>query len=200
MMRGLLLLLVAFYGATAAGTELGRLFFTPAQRATLDSARKQNVHTEIGNDNPAEATPQPQSITINGLIRRSDGKTTVWVNDRAVTEQQPNGVNVVPYKNDNRVKLTAPDSGHSVDLKVGQTLELNSGTVQEGSSRPVASQNENNAPADGTNGSSTAQKTAPPAPSAPTKLNSTPQNNLLPAAEQDEPNGGQPSDNYPVSK
>jgi hypothetical protein len=165
MMRGLLFLLLAAVYGTAAGAELGRLFFTPAQRATLDSARKQNVRTEIGNDNPEEATPLPQNITINGMIRRSDGKTTVWVNNRAVTEQQPNGVNVVPYKNDNRVKLTAPDSGHSVDLRVGQTLELNSGTIQEGSSHPATSPNENNTPANGTNSTSTNQKA--PSPAAP---------------------------------
>jgi len=201
MKRGLLLLLLAAgYGTAAAGAELGRLFFTPAQRAALDSARKQNVRTELGNDNPQETAPLPQNITINGLIRRSDGKTTVWVNNRAVTEQQPNGVNVVPYKNDNRVKLTTPDSGHSVDLKVGQTLELNSGTVQEGSAPSTAASGQNTAPVSGTNSPQAAQQAAPPAPPGPKESNRAPQSKSSAAAEQDEPNNGQPGDNNSVSK
>jgi len=136
MMRRLALLLLALYGATAVGAELGRLFFTPAQRATLDNARKQNVRTEIGNDNPdAASSALPQNIIVNGLVRRSDGKNTVWVNNRPITERQSSGVDVVTDRNANRVKLTVPDSGHSVDLKVGQTLDLDSGAVEEGYSR-----------------------------------------------------------------
>jgi len=200
MTRGiLLLLLMAVYGA-AAGAELGRLFFTPAQRATLDSARKQNVRTEIANDNVAATAPLPQNITINGLIRRSDGKITVWVNSRAVTEQQPNGVNVVPYKNGNRVKLTAPDSGHSVDLKVGQTLELNSGTVQEGSAHSATLPDQSSAQVSGTNSPPAAPQATPPAPPGPKESNRAPQSKSSAAAEQDEPNNGQSNDNNPIAK
>jgi hypothetical protein len=156
MIRGILLLLVTIFCTAAAGAEMGRLFFTPTQRATLDSARKQNVRTEIDNGTPEDVAPPPQNITINGLVRRSDGKTTVWVNNQMVTEQRPNGVNVVPYKNGNRVKLSTPDSGHSVDLRVGQTLEINSGTIQEGSSLPTA-QDKSNTPTNGANSTSTNQ-------------------------------------------
>jgi len=156
MIRGFLLLLVTMFCTAAAGAEMGRLFFTPTQRATLDSARKQNVRTEIDNGTPDEIAPLPQNITINGLVRRSDGKTTVWVNNQVVTDQQPNGVNVIPYKNGNRVKLSTPDSGHSVELRVGQTLEINSGTIQEGSSRPSA-QDRSTTPANGANSTSTNQ-------------------------------------------
>ncbi len=130
------ILLMASAG-TAASAELGRLFFTPAQRATLDSARKQNIRVNVGNEEEqAQAAPVPQSMSVNGVVRRSDGKNTVWLNNRAVTNQQPTGVNVSTNKRNNRVKLTVPESGRSVDLKVGQTIEIVSGTISESYLRP----------------------------------------------------------------
>ncbi|HUO43845.1 MAG TPA: hypothetical protein VMT94_02900 [Burkholderiales bacterium] len=192
MMRGLVYLLLAAYGVTAAGADLGRLFFTPTQRAALDGARKQNVQTEIGNDNPQEAAPLPQNISINGVVRRSDGKTTVWVNNRAITERQSNSVNIVPYKNSNRVKLTTPDSGHSIDLKVGQTVELTTGAIAEGTSHPVPATTQNGSvTAAGANGPSAVQQAAPSGASGPTRPETATRNRPVPATDPDEPNSGQ---------
>jgi hypothetical protein len=131
----MLCLLVCAAGAPAA--ELGRLFFTPAQRAALDGARKQNIRAEVGNDSEQPAAPVPQHVSVSGLVQRSDGKSTVWVNSRALTEQQQagGGFIVTPDRKEQRVKLTVPESGRSVDLKVGQTVEVLSGTVAEGYSR-----------------------------------------------------------------
>src|SRR5471030_1184404 len=128
-------------GATCAA-ELGRMFFTPAQRATLDNARKQNIRTEIGSDNEQSATPLPQNISVNGVIRRSDGKNTIWLNNRVVSEPQKSGVNATLGRNDNRVRLSVPESGRNVDLKVGQTVEIVSGTVGESYLRKPASKPE----------------------------------------------------------
>ena len=127
--------IVLMLGAgTVAGADLGRMFFTPAQRATLDNARKQNIRIELGSDNE-QAVPVPQNVSVNGVVRRSDGKSTVWLNNRAVTEPHAGGINVSPGKNDSRVRLTVPESGRSVDLKVGQTVEIVSGTIEEGYTR-----------------------------------------------------------------
>jgi hypothetical protein len=127
----LLALLTTAHAATAA--ELGRMFFTPAQRATLDNARKQNIRAEIGNDSEQQpsAAPVPQSVSVNGVIRRSDGKNTIWLNNRIVNEKQPGGINAAIGKADNRVRVNVPDSGRSLDLKVGQTVEIVSGTIEE---------------------------------------------------------------------
>ena len=121
-----------FYAGATMSADFGRMFFTPEQRAILDDARKKNLRIEIGTENvqPA-ASPAPQNLSVNGIVRRSDGKSTVWLNNRAVTEPRAGDINVVTGKNDNRVKLTDPASGHSVDLKVGQSVEIVSGTVQE---------------------------------------------------------------------
>ena len=120
-----------FYAGIAISADFGRMFFTPEQRATLDDARKKNLRIEIGTENVQPAAPVPQNLSVNGIVRRSDGKSTVWLNNRAVTEPRAGDVNVATGKNDNRVKLTDPASGRSVDLKVGQTVEIVSGTVQE---------------------------------------------------------------------
>ena len=68
--------------AGAQAQELGRLFFTPDQRAALDARRKARVP-----DKPA-ATPVTESpVThVDGAVRRRGGKSTVWVNGDVTTE------------------------------------------------------------------------------------------------------------------
>lgn len=137
--RLLVIILLAQAGAAAAA-DLGRLFFTPAQRVTLDNARKQNIRIEIGNDGsePQQqqaAAPVPQNMSVNGLVRRSDGKSTVWVNDRPVGDTGAGGIKVVPGKTGDRVKITVPDGSRTVDLRVGQTAEILSGRIEEGYAR-----------------------------------------------------------------
>ena len=129
----------------AAGAELGRLFFTPAQRAALDVARKQNIRLEMGNEeterqqNGANAAPLPQTVRLNGMIRRSDGNNTVWLNNKPMTSQNAAGMSFSTNRNDTKVKLQLPDGGRSLDLKVGQTAEINSGSVEESYNRRSAS-------------------------------------------------------------
>lgn len=130
----LAMLLLAGAGAASAA-ELGRLFFTPEQRAALDNARRQNIRVDIGNEDaerpPAAAAPLPQSVRVNGLIQRSDGKNTVWLNNKPITGQSSGGLNITTRRGDTRVNLSQPDGGRSMDLKVGQTAEMVSGTVEE---------------------------------------------------------------------
>ena len=119
----------------AAGADLGRLFFTPEQRATLDIMREKNVGKEQTAVDQEPAPPLPQNVTLDGVVRRSDGKNTVWLNSRAVSEKQTAGINISTGKTDNRVKLTVPESGRTIDLKVGQTAEIVSGTIAESYAR-----------------------------------------------------------------
>jgi len=154
-----------------AAADLGRMFFTPAQRDTLDNARKQNIRVEIGSDNEQAAAPAPvpRNVSVNGVVRRSDGKSTVWLNNRAVSEPRAAGINVAPGKTDNRVKLSVPESGRSVDLKVGQTVEIVSGAIQEGYARRATSEPEAKAVSGGENTPTNVPKVTPPAASRPLK-------------------------------
>ena len=149
--RALPLICMLSIANAAAAAELGRMFFTPAQRATLDNARKQNIRAEIGNENEQQpsAAPVPQSVSVNGVIRRSDGKNTIWLNNRVVNEQQPGGLNAAIGKGDNRVRLNVPESGRNLDLKVGQTVEIVSGTIEESYLRRPAAKPEVKPPSEG---------------------------------------------------
>jgi hypothetical protein len=114
---------------------LGRLFFTPAQRASLDVARSQRARatlaTEETEETVATAAPVPQTITYDGMVRRSDGKTTVWINSRPVVDKGPSPAVVGQVRPDGSVTLQVPQSGRSVVLKPGQSIELLSGAVEE---------------------------------------------------------------------
>lgn len=154
-LRAAAILALTFIAGAAGAAELGRMFYTPAQRATLDNARKQNIRVEIGNDNSEQqqpsAAPVPQNVSVNGVIRRSDGKNTIWLNNHAISEQQAGGINAAVGKGDNRVHLRVPESGRSVDLKVGQTVEIVSGTIEENYLRRPAAKSDSKGPASGEN-------------------------------------------------
>jgi hypothetical protein len=124
--------------APAAEQErLGRMFFTPAQRTSLDFARTQRARTTVGTESDQEAAAAGQTITYRGLIQRSDGRTTVWLNNQAVHDDNPAGAGAVVsrVRPDGSITLQAPQSARSVNLKPGQTVELQSGTIEEGYSR-----------------------------------------------------------------
>jgi len=67
--------------ALAEDVPLGRLFFTPEQRMTLDR-RRQYQQAE------RQVSAGAGTITVNGLVRRSDGKITTWVNGEAVDNEK----------------------------------------------------------------------------------------------------------------
>lgn len=78
--RHLLLLSLLIIGLSAARAEqeaLGRLFFTPQQRAELDRQRLHNPGLNTG------TMDQQGSQTINGEVRRSSGRNTRWINGEA---------------------------------------------------------------------------------------------------------------------
>ena len=65
----------------AATADPGRLFYTPEQRAQLEAARSRNLSQPRGqNKTAAPATPAP--LRFDGMLIRSDGKTTRWVDGR----------------------------------------------------------------------------------------------------------------------
>lgn len=135
------LALVASTPAAAQAQErLGRLFFTPAQRASLDVARSQRARAALSTEKTEqEATPVPQIITYSGHIRRSDGKTTVWINNQAVHDRESAGAAAIVgrVRPDGSVTLQVPQSGRSVSLKPGQSVELLTGAVEEGYPRGI---------------------------------------------------------------
>ncbi len=148
-------------GPAAAAEPLGKLFFTPAQRASLDVARSQKSRVTLSAEkNEEEAAPTPEVVTYGGMVRRSDGKTTIWLNNRAVQgNERAGGTSIVGrVRPDGGVSLQHPQTGRSVDLKPGQRVELLSGTIEESYARkPPAAEPES---------ASGAKSAAKPAPEA----------------------------------
>src|ERR1700704_3682519 len=120
----LALMLACVLGALAApapaAEPLGRLFYTPDQRESLDTARSKktrvNLSTEKQEKQEEPAVPQPEVVTYGGIVRRSDGKTTVWLNNRAINEKDAvSGPIVGKVRPDGRVTLQGTQSGRNVD-------------------------------------------------------------------------------------
>jgi hypothetical protein len=123
-MRALLLAATLLAAAPAAtAQELGRLFFTPEQRATLDARRKARVP-----DKPAAATVASPTTRLDGYVRRSAGPTTVWVNGESVPENAPEAPRVHP---DRGVSINVGESGRRQTLKPGETLDRGNGEVRD---------------------------------------------------------------------
>ncbi|HSS46973.1 MAG TPA: hypothetical protein VLL03_06125 [Burkholderiales bacterium] len=120
--------------ASASAEPMGRLFFTPAQRETLDNARRQNIKIDVETE-----APTLESISVNGVVKRSDGESIIWINNRPIKNQRaPGGIKITPRDTDRaRVNVQFPQSGRNVDLKVGQSLDAVSGQVVESFQRPV---------------------------------------------------------------
>ena len=66
----------------AATADPGRLFYTPDQRAQLEVARARNV-TQLRQAAPDAGAPPP--VRYDGVLVRSDGKTTRWVDGQPRT-------------------------------------------------------------------------------------------------------------------
>ena len=60
--------------SNAEDDVLGRLFFTPQQRALLDRQRQLNASASPG------AMLNESRLTFNGEVRRSSGQNTHWIN------------------------------------------------------------------------------------------------------------------------
>lgn len=116
--------------ASGADAPLGRLFFTPEQRAQLDTLRTKKVVAS-----QAKEEPPPEVVTYNGIIRRSDGKTTVWVNNQALSEADLREKPAIAGRvsRDGQIVIQAGQTGAAAktQLKVGQSAELLSGQVAE---------------------------------------------------------------------
>lgn len=73
----------AAWNTPAQEVNLGRLFFTPEQRARMDQQRLRGIDPNLQAENGG-------SVTLNGLVTRSSGRSTAWLNGIPVEDQRPN--------------------------------------------------------------------------------------------------------------
>ena len=111
----------------ACAQEFGRLFFTPEQRAALDARRKARVP-----DKPAAAIVAAPTTRLDGYVKRSSGRSTVWVNGEALPDSAPEAPPIVNMpRGEERVAITVGESGARATLKPGQVLDRDSGEVRD---------------------------------------------------------------------
>jgi hypothetical protein len=108
----LALLISIFFVPASQAADLGRLFFTPKQRAELDYNYAQD--SDSGNNNRA--------LMLNGIVQQHGGKRTVWING----VPQPAGSS--NDKTPESQSVEVPGKAGSVKLKVGQRVLLDTST------------------------------------------------------------------------
>lgn len=125
-MRPLLLLAFILPAAQIQAQELGRLFFTPEQRAALDARRKARVP-----DKPEAVVVSP-TTRLDGYVKRSSGPSTVWVNGEGLLETSPEAPRIgATRRDDGRVSIGVGESGARVGLKPGEVLDRGTGEVRD---------------------------------------------------------------------
>ncbi len=114
--------LVSIVPAHAAdATELGRLFFTPERRTALERQRTLNIQEA--------QTLQGTTMSLDGVVYRSSGKATVWVNRQAQTENEASrtGVGAVISPKTPGSVLLSPGEEAPAQLKVGEAMNRATG-------------------------------------------------------------------------
>jgi hypothetical protein len=122
----LALLLALLPAGPAAAQELGRLFFTPEQRAALDARRAARLP-----DKPAAVAESP-TTRVDGYVKRSSGKSTVWVDGEAMPDGlQLEGLRLQRGNDPTRVTVTIGEDGRRIVVRVGETLDRATGAVKD---------------------------------------------------------------------
>ena len=101
---------------------VGRLFFAPNQRGAMDQQRASNRP-----QNKQAIAPQ---ISIDGLVQRSDGKPTVWLNGRPLSDKDagPGTLRAVPGQSA-QINLGLPNEPRRT-VTVGSVVDRGSNEVR----------------------------------------------------------------------
>jgi hypothetical protein len=121
IVAGLLGLTVLAPACAADSLALGRLFFTPERRIALERQRTHNVQE-------AQAL-QGTTMSLDGVVYRSSGKSTVWINRQSQNENEAvrTGVHAVISPQNPGRALIAPGEEKPAQLKVGEAMNRATG-------------------------------------------------------------------------
>ncbi len=138
------LLLLAFCSGSASALDLGRLFFTPAERARLDAERSAPPAAAVDaptgqailpiETGPHEPPPAAEPLTVNGLVLRAHGPSTAWVNGTPGTRGE------LAHDDGRRLRIARDavelsEQQTRARVKPGQTYDPLAGRVVEGFER-----------------------------------------------------------------
>lgn len=108
-------------------SALGLLFTTPIERQSIDNAKRHDV--------PQESLRRvtPTNVKINGIVIRSNGGSTAWVNGKQTSgNNTAAGVKVMTRLVSNTdKKIPVLVDGKSIKIKPGQSWSEETGTVDD---------------------------------------------------------------------
>lgn len=138
-------------GPVPASADVGRLFFTPAERAAFESARRAaetalvvgpiEADPEVTVDLIEAAPDEPRpTITLDGYVRRSNGRATLWINGENSYDGDLSAARIDPLTarvSGGEVSVTPMDGEAPILLKPGQTYDPNSAVITDVYEKPV---------------------------------------------------------------
>jgi hypothetical protein len=140
---GALVLILAGAAPPAEAQRLGRLFTSVDERAHLDELRYQAQFATpqpapepaaAATSAPEQAAPDVSSLTVNGIVRGSSGRGTVWVNgnqiERGGTTREGIQVNTAGAGG-RSVRARLPSGVDTIEIKPGQKIDVIHGVVLE---------------------------------------------------------------------
>ena len=108
----------------AAEESLGRLFLTPERRNALEQQRQYNIKEQ--------ETVQGASISLDGVLVRSSGKKTVWINGQAQHDNNNSlGLNTGVAPGDAARAGISANGERQTNLRVGQTVNRATGEISD---------------------------------------------------------------------
>jgi len=139
-------------GADMAADPLGRLFTSAKERRALDELRNATSDEPVIDverieriavtpaDEPTEESRNP--IRIRGVVTRSNGRGTTWINDGNTMIGDPvlEYVKIVPSDSKRgQISIQIPDREELLEIKVGQTYEPLADRIVDPASAPAVS-------------------------------------------------------------
>lgn len=124
--------------APLTAAELGRLFFTPAERAQLDLLRDSGGQASQLKQN--ESTAPLQTISLDGVLQRKGGTVHSWVNGASSQAGILLPVKLGRQIDSNRALAMELPDGTQIRPKTGQWFDLMQGTLYENYERQPAPQ------------------------------------------------------------
>ncbi|WP_047551926.1 hypothetical protein [Methylotenera sp. G11] len=146
----LLVSLAGLMPAQAAPDDgFGRLFSSAAERKKLDTLRQNQKLIVVSPRQDTSPEPElnelPDPITMQGYVKRSDGATTLWVNNKPVQENTTQDNVEIGRLNQQRsaarhgagrqgsesLDVRVPATGKRLQLKAGQVYEPDTNRIRE---------------------------------------------------------------------
>lgn len=95
----------------AAAPALGRLFMSPERRQLLDRQRLLDIRDAAG--------AETDKVELNGVVQRSSGRNSVWINQR-MQDPDAGGIRLQPGQPGSaRIEM---EQTPAVELRVGESL------------------------------------------------------------------------------